>query len=428
MNWIDNLPVPLRLTILAALGIGLGALVNVAVERLESAWRFGAEKMPGKGIWQRIRWSVTGGLGSGGRNDELPRTSRRHLLVTVLVACGLPALYWWEVLHQALLLPGLRPPSSAVLHAVFLSHAVLLILMAVATLIDVDEKIIPDAVTVTGAAIGLILAAVLPYSLLPDAVRPGLENDFPLLVGPGRIGDYRFLHLASPYAWPAALNGWPQVLPLLLGLACWWLWCFALMPRTWYIRRGWRRAVVLMFARLCRSRATYLLLAMGVIGSAGIVATWYVNGDPWRGLISSLVGLAAGGGLVWTVRIVGSLVLNREAMGFGDVTLVGMIGAFLGWQASLLLFFVAPFAGLVVGLVVLVIHRDSEIPYGPFLCLAALLVILRWPVFWAWATPLFALGATLLLMLIFTCVVGMGFLLLFMRLIRERFGGYAEGD
>ena len=84
MNWIDNLPVPLRLTILAALGIGLGALVNVAVERLKSAWRFGAEKMPGKGVWQRIRWSVTGRLGSGGRNDELPRTARRHLLVTVL--------------------------------------------------------------------------------------------------------------------------------------------------------------------------------------------------------------------------------------------------------------------------------------------------------------------------------------------------------
>ena len=69
-----------------------------------------------------------------------------------------------------------------------------------------------------------------------------------------------------------------------------------------------------------------------------------------RQLLSSLVGLAFGGGLVWAVRIVGRFALHKEAMGFGDVTLMAMIGAFLGWQACLMIFFVSPFAALVMAL------------------------------------------------------------------------------
>ena len=69
-------------------------------------------------------------------------------------------------------------------------------------------------------------------------------------------------------------------------------------------------------------------------------------------------------------------------MGFGDVTLMAMIGAFLGWQPCLVIFFLAPFAGLVVGVLRLILFRDEEIPYGPFLCLATLFVIVRWHAVW----------------------------------------------
>ena len=95
--------------------------------------------------------------------------------------------------------------------------------------------------------------------------------------------------------------------------------------------------------------------------------------------MSALVGLGIGGGLIWFVRFFGRLALRREAMGFGDVTLMAMLGSFLGWQPALLIFFLAPFAGLVVGVVKFIVRRDNEIPYGPFLCLGAAFVIVCWP-------------------------------------------------
>ena len=82
-------------------------------------------------------------------------------------------------------------------------------------------------------------------------------------------------------------------------------------------------------------------------------------------MLTALVGLAASGGIVWAVRLIGTAALRREAMGFGDVTLMMMIGAFLGWQAGLMLFFLAPFAGLVIGLLQFVLRRDDVIPLRP---------------------------------------------------------------
>jgi len=83
------------------------------------------------------------------------------------------------------------------------------------------------------------------------------------------------------------------------------------------------------------------------------------------------------------VRLVGTGALGREAMGFGDVTLMMMIGTYVGWQAGVVIFFVAPFAALVVGILQLVLHRDDVIPYGPFLCLGTLAVVVDWTVFWS---------------------------------------------
>lgn len=121
-------------------------------------------------------------------------------------------------------------------------------------------------------------------------------------------------------------------------------------------------------------------------------------GGFWVGL----TGLLAGGLLTQFVRLTGSLALRREAMGFGDVTLMGMIGAFLGWQAAVLTFFLAPFFGLAHALWKLGRYlgkrwrgaqssgADREIPFGPYLSMAAVALLLSWPWLWqGWAKSYF---------------------------------------
>ena len=126
----------------------------------------------------------------------------------------------------------------------------------------------------------------------------------------------------------------------------------------------------------------------------------------WGGLGIGLLGWVVGGGLVWFVRIVAGLAMGREAMGFGDVTLMAMIGSFLGWQAAVLTFFIAPFFGLLHALLKVVrmlfkrlaripiVGADREIPFGPYLSLAAVLLLLAWPQIWSgWARPRFDMMA-----------------------------------
>ena len=111
-----------------------------------------------------------------------------------------------------------------------------------------------------------------------------------------------------------------------------------------------------------------------------------------HGLAVSLAGLVVGGGSVWTVRIIGQAILRREAMGFGDVVLMAMIGSVIGWQPVLVVFFLAPATALVVVLGMLVLGRGREFPYGPWLSLATLLLRLGWQSIWPVAEPIFSLG------------------------------------
>ena len=94
------------------------------------------------------------------------------------------------------------------------------------------------------------------------------------------------------------------------------------------------------------------------------------------------------------VRLIGAAVLRREAMGFGDVTLMAMIGAFLGWQPCLMIFFIGPFFGLLPAIIMRISggrwHR--EIPYGPFLCLGAMTVLIFWADLWMQFEDLFGMG------------------------------------
>ena len=94
------------------------------------------------------------------------------------------------------------------------------------------------------------------------------------------------------------------------------------------------------------------------------------------GLVSSLEGALAGGGSIYALGVLGYIIFKKEAMGFGDVKLMAMIGAFIGWKFAILTFFLAPFFGSVVGIWLKIKTGDSLIPYGPFLSLASLVALL----------------------------------------------------
>ena len=136
-------------------------------------------------------------------------------------------------------------------------------------------------------------------------------------------------------------------------------------------------------------------------------------------MLTSLLGLAVSGGLVWGVRIVGTAALNREAMGFGDVTLMMMVGTFLGWQAGIVIFFISPFAGIIVSVVLLVTRSEDVIPYGPFLCLGALFVIVRWADIWNRCQFAFQVGWLMPAVLI-SCIALLGVMLAVWQQIKLR--------
>lgn len=94
-----------------------------------------------------------------------------------------------------------------------------------------------------------------------------------------------------------------------------------------------------------------------------------------------LLGYLIGGGIVWAVRIFGSLGFGKEAMGLGDVHLLAAVGACVGWIYAVLAFFAAAFVGVAWAIVAAISggRVKRAMPYGPFLAIATLLVMLFKP-------------------------------------------------
>lgn len=95
----------------------------------------------------------------------------------------------------------------------------------------------------------------------------------------------------------------------------------------------------------------------------------------------SLLGYLVGGGVVWAVRLFGSLGFGKEAMGLGDVHLMAAVGACLGWVDAVLAFFLAAFVGILLTFYGLSLSRGvgRAMPYGPSLAIATVLVLLAKP-------------------------------------------------
>ena len=141
----------------------------------------------------------------------------------------------------------------------------------------------------------------------------------------------------------------------------------------------------------------YLAPAVGLALVAWLVASADTPlAEAWRKLLEnahmnalagSLFGFIIGGAIVWLTRILGTLAFGREAMGLGDVHLMAAAGAVLGWVGPLLALFIAPFFGLLAVILSAARQRAGELPYGPWLSLGLLTVILFQDKIWAYLSP-----------------------------------------
>lgn len=106
-------------------------------------------------------------------------------------------------------------------------------------------------------------------------------------------------------------------------------------------------------------------------------------------IVSSVLGLSFGFGLLWLVRFLGSKAFRREAMGLGDVFLMGAVGALFGPVAVLVTLVLSSVFGSIVGLSMVALSKTRfgrfvEIPYGPYICLGCLVWMFCGPELVSW--------------------------------------------
>ena len=378
-SWIALLPAAdssFWMLVVAAVGMVAGRLLTSCVGGLLDSGAFAYEEPAGP--------VPAGSVGS-----------RRW--IEVAVAAAAVCLWWWEVR-----LLGLGPvadsvglgaggleiessPVDAATVARCVAHAMLGLLLVAAAWIDIRYRVIPDCVTVPGVLLGLVVVWLVPDVLLPIGCMVPRSFAPPLLEA-DVLGWYGGLRSQLPPSWMEGLPHWTGLIVPGAIFSVWWSVCTApvLAPVEPH-PEGVSSATATPSLRRIEPRNLLLL-----VGLVAIMAAWCGGGDRFRGLQSALVGLAVSAGLVWSIREGASRSLGREAMGLGDVTLMAMVGAWIGWQASVLAFFLAAFIGLAHGVVQVVRHRENELPYGPSLCLASAAVIVGWRPLWGWAGGPFA--------------------------------------
>lgn len=138
--------------------------------------------------------------------------------------------------------------------------------------------------------------------------------------------------------------------------------------------------IVLVFIdyyhQLLPHRVTFPGIALGFASS-------FIN--PYVRPLQSAIGILIGGLLPLLVLIVYRWVRKKEGLGHGDIFMLAMIGAFLGWKQVLIVLFLSSFVGALVGLFIILVWKkgsDFALPYGTFLGAAALFALFYGPYLW----------------------------------------------
>jgi leader peptidase (prepilin peptidase) / N-methyltransferase len=145
----------------------------------------------------------------------------------------------------------------------------------------------------------------------------------------------------------------------------------------WYYGPG-----PLLVSRLIFGCALIVLFAIdlefqllpNVITLPGIVVGFMLSFITEPGWQASLAGIAVGGGVLFVIAEAYYRVRHEEGLGMGDVKMLAMIGAFVGWKLTLLTLMFSSFAGTIVGLALIAARRGTmkyALPFGTFLAIGA---------------------------------------------------------
>jgi len=414
------------LIVYAAIGIITGAVVNWAIYRL--AWNkreIGPWSPVPESVNQRPALARIPILGWLLLRSESSVHGSGFWIRPVLIECCMGLFFaffanWKADQLAEITIDGTISHSILVWQTI--AHLTLVTLLVAATFVDFDEQTIPDEITVAGVIAGLAFAVA----------GPGVELWTPQFgEASGTATRLGFIDEAD---WPESFGSLRGMLIAMAIIGCWGL---ASMPKLCTLKYGFRRGVQYLIASVIRPRRKSLPKGMprrrkpfpiSTAIAVTSIALWIVIAIVWNSgsftaqfrLMTSLVGISGAMALVWSVRIVSRYAMGQEAMGFGDVTLIGVIGAFLGWQAAIVTFFLAPLAGVVIGIVQRVVTGKAEMAFGPYLSLGAMVVMMHWP--WIWehhAYKMFSLGWVLPGMI--ACgVLLMGGILYVMQLMKRR--------
>jgi leader peptidase (prepilin peptidase) / N-methyltransferase len=356
-----------------AFGCCIGSFLNVVIYRLprDESLIKPPSACPACGTHIRfydniplVSWLL---LGAKCRHCKAPISPRYFVieLLTGLVFVGLFFLFFRTDLRA-----GVGPfPAGG--WFIYLTSIILLAALIAASAIDLKLWVIPLSICWFATAAGLICSALGVYIIDPAVIR-----------------SYALLPSASARTTSLATGA-------ARGLAIsWGLLATGLIKRSYEsedpqdFSRNPEEPTELPFdhrLEICREIIFLLpiiicsLAACWLSQKSPSIRTWWLNFSQQpviAGLLGSLWGYFVGCGVVWIARILGTLGFGKEAMGLGDVHLLGAAGAVIGASLVVVAFFIAPFFGLAWAGLRTFFKKTRQIPYGPFLSLGIFTVMI----------------------------------------------------
>ncbi|MHC4740068.1 MAG: prepilin peptidase [Planctomycetota bacterium] len=308
-------------------------------------------------------------LGAKCRYCKSPISPRYFIieLLTSLVFTGLFFLYFYTDFREGI------PPFLAGGGIVYLLHIIMIAAFIAASAIDMELWIIPLAICWFVTAIGLIGSCAGAF-----------------IIDPVLISSYNLLPKASTGTGAMAAGAVVGLGISLFAMAT------GLIKRSYEsddsegsepAKQHEKLAELHFNHRMEAFREVIFLLPMVICALGAFllskiipsIRTWwmeFLQVPVIAGVLGSVWGYFIGCGIVWTTRILGTLGFGKEAMGLGDVHLMGAAGAIIGSGLVAVAFFVAPFYGLAWATFQMFFKKIRQIPYGPFLSLGIFTVMI----------------------------------------------------